>query len=1040
MESILATLNDAQVAAVTSPSTVVQILAPPGSGKTKTLTSRVAYLLAHENYQPWDVICLTFTNKSAKEMGERVAKMIGDDIGSKLILGTFHSVCRRYLVRYGHLIGLRKGFSIADSSDTVAIITRIVKQSKLNIDPKTARSRISSSKARNQTYELLVHEAGKKPTVDQQEFVKVFRAYEEHLKLSNLLDFDDLLLRCLDLLTHNPECVRNVQVVLVDEFQDTNIVQLDLLRLFASKHNRITTVGDPDQSIYGWRSAEIKNLRRMKEYYPESHIMHLEDNYRSSGSILLAALEVIQQDESRPQKSLLPTHCPGTNPVLRHLPTAAAEASWIVTEIKRLVAFTGNMLAFPDFAILLRSAALSRNIESEMGKAGLPYRMVGGRRFFDRKEVKVLLDYLRVISQPDNSDALSRIINVPSRRIGEITINALLEEAGSKGKSLWALLGAILTGGCNHTTKIAKPAEKSLNNVCKIISTARWKIMDNNQAVVPSQLLEYVVDRIDFREYLKTTYTEDHESRWANVEELVAQATESNSEISGDSQEAFGQDDLPLLEGLAQDGDETYSQLLLSTFLANVALSTELEKDDEKDVKAKAKGRITISTIHAAKGLEWPVVFIPSVYEGSIPHSRAEDTNEERRLLYVAMTRAQALLYMSCPKKNSFRDDTKLSSFLIGEQIVPFLVDKGPPVASDTVMDIARILHRSAPKQAAITECLKDVKSTEDDLWPTDGSMNPENQESRWNQQPNECTLPSISHWFQLSRTIAAAQNAGPSKQTYTIPPATAGFITASVHMHQQPPSIDSTATKRAKSAESSDRKQLARKGSSGKGQVKGNTLIKMWSHQSESLTNLTPTAMVGALTSTDSCIDMPIVPKTSNSALTICLSETAVPTDRDGNIPHTLRRHVLKPSPGNRRPPHIGLDKNAFPFQGSYVFLSSSPPPIPADGKFEIQDRLKTNANELPRAIRPPLSTPKINVKPGHKLPPTQSIIDSAQPTASTTVPSKTFYTTTMDLAQSDMKGSSSSKSLGVRRSVIGWKAPTLQTPFRPPKRKAPP
>ena len=425
-------LNAAQKSAVTSPAAVLQILAPPGSGKTKTLTARVAYLLSHYGYKPWNILCLTFTRKSAQEMKERVTKLVGDGMGSKLVLGTFHSVCHRYLNAYGHLIGLRKGFQIADSSDSIAIITRITKRLRLNIDPKAARSRISSSKARGISCADLAAQAEKKKNIDQQEFVSVFEAYEDELATSNLLDYDDLLLRCVDLLLEHPNCVSNVEVVLIDEFQDTNLVQFDLMRLFATRNHRVTTVGDPDQSIYGWRSAEVKNLKRMQSLFPDTLVLHLEDNYRSSGAILLAALEVIQQDESRPAKPLLPTHCPGTVPVLRRLPSAAIEAGWIVSEIKRSIALTGNLLNFDDHAILLRSASLSRQIESAMGRAGVPYRMVGGFRFFDRTEIKVLLDYLRVISQPDNSDALARIINVPSRRVGDSTVKALLEEAAAK--------------------------------------------------------------------------------------------------------------------------------------------------------------------------------------------------------------------------------------------------------------------------------------------------------------------------------------------------------------------------------------------------------------------------------------------------------------------------------------------------------------------------------------------------------------------------------------------------------------------------------
>lgn len=487
--------------------------------------------------------------------------------------------------------------------------------------------------------------------VEQQEFARVFAGYESALANANLLDYDDLLLRCVDLLRQHPACVSNVEAVLIDEFQDTNLVQFDLMRLFAAQRKRITIVGDPDQSIYGFRSAEIKNLKRMQKQYPDTLVVLLEENYRSSGAILITALEVIQQDESRPKKALLPTHCVGTSPVLRKLPSAAIEASWVVSEIKRSTHVTGNLLNYSDFAILLRSASLSRHIESAMGKAGIPYRMVGGHRFFDRVEIKTLLDYLRIISQPDNSDALARIINVPPRRIGESTIKALLEEAEAKQVTLWTLVREAVQGHISLKTKLTKSAEQGISSFINIVLTLRKKLMDFKSHHSPRQLLETVIKKLAFQEYIENSHPGDHEARWANVEELVAQAADS----AGSEATEENSDDneiLPNIEGLEQQ-QLSQSEEALSRFLAHVALSTELKEDDEEEPQQK----VTISTIHAAKGLEWPVIFIPAAYEGSIPHSRAEDTDEERRLLYVAMTRAKALLYISCPTRNSQRGD-----------------------------------------------------------------------------------------------------------------------------------------------------------------------------------------------------------------------------------------------------------------------------------------------------------------------------------------------------------------------------------------------
>ena len=653
MDHVLHGLNAAQRAAVTSPASVIQILAPPGSGKTKTLTSRVAYLLLHYGYRPWNIICLTFTIKSSREMKDRIAKLLGNGTEAKIILGTFHSVCRRYLVSYGHLIGIHKGFGIADSSDTLAMIKRIVQRFDLKIEPKVAQSRISSSKARGISFRELALDALKGKNVDKQGFLTIFEAYEQQLMASNLLDYDDLLLRCADLLRQHPTCVSNVEVVLIDEFQDTNLVQFDLMTLFAAKMKRITTVGDPDQSIYGWRSAEVKNLEKMQSQYPDTLVIHLEENYRSSGAILLAAREVIEQDESRPSKLMLPTHCPGSIPVLRILPSAEVEALWIVTEIKRAVGMTGALLTCSDFSILLRSAYLSRHIESALGKAGIPYRMVGGQKFFDRVEIKILLDYLRVISQPDNNDALARIINIPSRNVGTVTIKALLEEAETKSSSLWKLVRDAVLGSIVPKTKILKRAEQGLGVLINIILTARKKLLDSANPSSPDQLLLYLLDKLKFQEHLERTYENDHEARWANVQELLIQTSDvSATNTNHPSKEGQDYDSLPTIEGLEQENG-SLAEESLSRFLANVALATEIQREDEKQSAERPQKLVTISTIHAAKGLEWPVVFIPSVYAGSIPHSRAEDTDEERRLLYVAMTRAQVLLYTSCPILNS---------------------------------------------------------------------------------------------------------------------------------------------------------------------------------------------------------------------------------------------------------------------------------------------------------------------------------------------------------------------------------------------------
>ena len=737
MSSILDGLNQAQAAAVTSAADVVQILAPPGSGKTKTLTTRVAYLLQNHRYKPWNIICLTFTIKSAREMRDRIAKLIGNGMEKKIVLGTFHSVCRRYLVSYGHLIGVPKGFGIADTSDSLSIIKRITKRRRLNIDPKKAQARISQSKSRGIGIDDLLREHHQKRNVDQEEFLTVFEQYEGQLAASNLLDYDDLLVRCSDLLQRHPQCVSNVESVLIDEFQDTNVVQFDLMTLFAAQNKRITTVGDMDQSIYGWRSAEIKNLKRMRQQYPDTLVINLKENYRSSGLILSCANEVIGQDTSRTQKKMVPTHCLGCTPVLRRLPSADIEASWIVSELRRTKALTAKLLNYSDVAILLRSASLSRSIESALGKAGIPYRMIGGRRFYDRLEVKILLDYLRVVSQPNNNDAIARAINIPPRGVGETTTKSLLEESEKSKATLWRILGDIVQGSQKPALKVSKNASAGIGTFAGIVKSCQSRMLSVETRASPEDLLQFIIQKLDFKKYLEKSHPEDHESRWSNVEELVSQTgdfqvcdTSGSHDLGNSNDEA-----LPLVENVLQNQSNA-SEEALSRFLANVALTTELQQENETTEDGQApQHQVVISTIHAAKGLEWPMVFVPSAYEGSIPHSRAEDHDEERRLLYVAMTRAQALLYLSCPVRNSSKEESTLCPFLSEKNVQNVLAKQGPSIDPEVASTIARILQREPPSQEDIIHAARTLKSLEDNEWPLDGSESIEaiqTRKARW--------------------------------------------------------------------------------------------------------------------------------------------------------------------------------------------------------------------------------------------------------------------------------------------------------------------
>ena len=957
-------------------------------------------------------------------MKDRIAKLLGTDTARRLILGTFHSVCRRYLVTYGHLIGLCKGFGIADSADTAAIIRRIIKRLGLNIDAKKAQARISSCKSKGlegpdqQNRKKKGHLAQpleQNQAVEQQEFFTVFEAYQNQLALSNLLDYDDLLLRCVDLLRLHPTCVANVEVVLIDEFQDTNVVQFDLMRLFAGENKRVTTVGDPDQSIYGWRSAEIKNLERMQQQYPDTLTIHLKDNYRSSGAILLAADEVIQQDVSRPSKPLLPTHCPGTVPVLRRLPSAEIEATWIVSEMQRTIGLTGRLLAYSDFAILLRSASLSRQVESAMGKAGIPYRMVGGQKFFDRLEVKILLDYLRVVSQPNNNDAVSRIINIPPRGLGTSTVKALLEEAETRKVALWTLLRKSTQNATR--TKLSKSAEQGIGSLVNLILTSRNRILDAINPPSPETILEYIIGKLDYQHYLKKSHGVDHEARWANVEELIAQASEYTVASPNEIQE---DDDLPKIEGLEQQQGNA-AEDALAKFLANVALASELQKE-EGDVEGKEalQSQVTISTIHAAKGLEWPVVFVPSAYEGCIPHSRAEDTDEERRLLYVAMTRAQALLYLSYPLKSSQREETTLSTFLSPKPVGNLLVNQGPTINSNTVNDIARILRRRTPTQAQISEASDRLQSMYDNSWPLTGDEAKSLGEkwSRWDSI-NSCDQPFKRKRMQdddRSATLNTTVRVGPygtghvgstttmqSSSTFSY---NAGFISAAAHLEH----VDEPRTMNAKPGvmEKSSKAYKERAGPNHLSNLRPrgqSGLMSFWGTKTGTESETIPFEILaeeGSEGSIAHCNRTSHYNTGSGLTATRDLASSSIPglpaIATNLPIPEALATHRLQPLSNTNRPRRLIHEDEPLK-KKPYVFLSSSPT--------HSQEPVKTTQYQVD------------NQSPSGRA---SRVEDSEIKSRHTdTVPSRTFHTTSIAQLHSD---GTSRKTLGVRRSMNGWSA----------------
>ncbi|PRQ70529.1 hypothetical protein AAT19DRAFT_11278 [Rhodotorula toruloides] len=525
----LAKLNPAQREAVTaSAEGGLAIHAGPGSGKTAVLTTRVAYVVQKGGIKPEELVVVTFTNKAANEMKVRLSKIVGAETVDKLVMGTFHSVCVRYLRKYAKLVNLASNFLITDRDDCLGIIKRLLQalpvpaNLKREMKPQTWLESISKCKSRMMSADQ--YRADRSAAVDQEKVewvARMYEAYEDALASGNALDFDDLLVRGYQLFRNHPRVIAKIKSVLIDEFQDTNSVQYDIVKLIAAPSGSLTVVGDPDQSIYGWRNAEIENLEKMlKDFHPVRQIF-LEENYRSTGAILGAALAVVRQDTKRINKSLTTSHPAGSSVVLHPAPSAQDEAAFIASTIKHLVAHLGGLVGYNDFAVLLRYGALSRNIEVALQKAGIPSRMVGGHKFFERIEIKDMLCYLQLLSNPSYSPALMRIINVPRRAIGEKTIREIVATAEKKKISPFEVCVKIANGQ-SIVQGMTTAQRKGIRTLVELVRDGRKKA---DEGVDVASLIDLIVDRVGYRAHLDKQHSHDAAERWENVEELKAYAT-----------------------------------------------------------------------------------------------------------------------------------------------------------------------------------------------------------------------------------------------------------------------------------------------------------------------------------------------------------------------------------------------------------------------------------------------------------------------------------------------------------------------------------
>ncbi|WP_322799977.1 ATP-dependent helicase [Thermoflexus sp.] len=625
LPSFLRELNPSQQEAVTAPDGPILVLAGPGSGKTRVLTYRIAYLLTVRRVSPFHILAVTFTNKAAEEMRARLEALFGER-AAELTLGTFHAICARFLRREASLLGLNPQFVIYDEEDQLEAVRQALRD--LHLDEKRYRPgalRAAISRAKN---EFIRPDDYPIRTYFDEIVARVYSRYEERLRAADALDFDDLLLRAVDLFENHPEALARYQEryrhILVDEFQDTNTVQVFLLRLLASRHRNLFCVGDEDQSIYGWRGADFRNVIRFREHFPEARIIILEENYRSTRTILEAAQSVIRFNRERyNEKRLVAARGPGSPITVYEAFDEEDEAAFVVRHIQELIETRG--VRPQEIAVMYRTNAQSRALEEAFIRAGLPYRLVGGVRFYQRREIKDLLAYLRLVLNPHDDLSLVRVLNVPPRGIGPATLSKLTALAQQQGSSLFTAIEQAtghpspIRGGEGGRGGISLP-QKIRHALVDLIERIRaWQAARERMGV--AELLRRIIDEIGYAEYLESLEDQEREiggRRWDNVMELLRVAA-------------------PYRPGAFEDP--------LAVFLSEAALISDVDTLRD-DVDAPI-----LLTLHAAKGLEFEAVFITGLEEGLLPHSRSMDEpaalEEERRLFYVGMTRAKDLLFLT---------------------------------------------------------------------------------------------------------------------------------------------------------------------------------------------------------------------------------------------------------------------------------------------------------------------------------------------------------------------------------------------------------
>ena len=617
--NLLDDLNPQQKKAVTHPAGPLLVLAGAGSGKTRVLTYRIAYLINNCGVNPKNIIAITFTNKAAQEMKDRVKRLVPhvDDI----LVSTFHSACVRFLRVDIDKLGYDRNFIIFDTQDQQALIKECLKTLNINekkFTPTSVLNYIGRAKDKLLEPAKCIDTA---KDIWEKNMATIYELYQKRLKESNALDFDDIIMVTVKLFKEFPEVLSYYQNrfvhVLVDEYQDTNLAQYELVKMMAAKHRNLCVVGDDDQSIYSFRGADIRNILEFERDFPDATVIRLEQNYRSTQTILNAANDVIQNNYARKKKTLWTNNGEGEKINLVTLEDEHQEAYFIAREINDRV-FRDN-LRYKDFAVLYRTNAQSRVLEEAMVKIGLPYKIIGGLRFYQRKEIKDILAYLRVVANPSDNMSLLRIINVPKRGLGATAVNKLTAAAEVKNQSIFDTIMDAEHLSFNAAT------QNKLKKFLLMIQDFR----DMSKKIAVSDLINYILDKTGYKDELVNDNTNEALSRIENLKELI---------------------------GAAIEFEERTQEATLENFLTELALVSDVDNLEENS------DAVVLMTLHSAKGLEFPVVFLAGMDEGIFPHSRSLlDSNqleEERRLCYVGITRAKKKLYMTRAWQRSLYGNT----------------------------------------------------------------------------------------------------------------------------------------------------------------------------------------------------------------------------------------------------------------------------------------------------------------------------------------------------------------------------------------------